>query len=99
MQNGFPQLGGTFLIHAAMVSLALSTNDMSATNGTLLRHVKRFVSARMIFIVEHTCDFGDHVAAALDFDPVADLHSQSLDLVHVVKGRAAHGRAADRNGF
>ncbi len=49
----------------------------------------------MVFVFDHARDFGDHVAAALDFHPVADLHAQALDLVHVVQGGAADRGAAD----
>ena len=51
----------------------------------------------MIFVFDHLRDLGDHVAAALDLHPVADLHAQALDLVHVVQGGVADGRAADGN--
>ena len=43
--------------------------------------------------------FRDDVAPALHFHPVADLHAQALDLVHVVQGGATDCGAADRNRF
>src|SRR6266567_5380135 len=55
------------------------------------------MAAGMVFVVQHTRDFGDYVAAALNFHPVANLHSQPLDLVHVVERSAAHCSATDGN--
>ncbi len=49
----------------------------------------------MIFVFDDLRDFGDHVAAALDFDPVADFHAEALDVVHVMQGGAADRGAAD----
>src|SRR5262249_23060031 len=44
-------------------------------------------------------DLGNDIAPTLNFDPVADLHTQAVDLVHVVKRGAANGRPADGNWF
>jgi len=43
-------------------------------------------------------DFGDDVAAALNFDPVEKLEAEALDEVGVVEGGAADGGAADEGG-
>ena len=51
----------------------------------------------MVFVFDHPSDFGDHVAAALDFHPVANLHAQALDFVHVVQSGAADRGSADGN--
>ena len=53
--------------------------------------------ARMILVLDHLRNLGDHVAAALDLHPVADLHAQPLDLVHVVQRGVADGRSADQH--
>ena len=52
-------------------------------------------AARVVSVLDHAGDFGDDVAAALDFHPVPDFHAQTLDLIHVVERGAADGGAAD----
>ena len=84
MQNRLAQLRRTLLIHAAMVGFALNPNDMPSANRAMLRHVKRFVPARMILVINDTRDLRDYVAAPLNLNPIADLHTQAFDLVHVV---------------
>src|SRR5690242_17647616 len=96
MQDCFPQLGCAFLINAAMVSLALSTHNVTTADRTLLRHMKQLAPARMLVVVNDPRDFRNHVAAALDFNPIADLHSQAFDLIHVVQSGAADGCPTDR---
>src|SRR5881227_867117 len=51
----------------------------------------------MIFVVNHARHFRNDVAAALDFDPVANLYPQALYLIHVVQRGAADSGAA--NGY
>src|ERR1051326_403218 len=51
----------------------------------------------MIFVIDDLRDFGDYVAPALDLHPVSDLHTEALDLVHVVQSCVANGRAANLN--
>ena len=51
----------------------------------------------MVLIVDDLGDFGDHVAAALDLHPIANLHAQAPDLIHVVQRGIADGRAPNRN--
>ncbi len=99
VQDGLPQLRRTVGVDAAVIGFALGADDMAPTHRTSLRHMKSFVTARMVFVFDHPRDFGDDIAAALDFHPVADLHAQALDLVHVVQSGAADGGAADGHGL
>ena len=78
-----------------MVRFAFRANYMAATYRALFRHVKYLVAARMVLVLDHANYFWDHVAAALNLDPVADLHAEAFDLVHVVKRCARYGRTAD----
>ncbi len=55
------------------------------------------VAARMLLVVHDPRYFGDHIATALDFDPIADLHAQAFDFIHVMKRGAADGSSADGN--
>src|SRR5690349_15683762 len=99
MQNGLSQLGWTLLIHTAMVGFAFGTDNMPAADWTSVRHFERLVPARVAFVLNYPRDLGDNVATAFDFDPIADLHAQALNLIHVVQCRAAHGRTADGHRF
>src|SRR5437667_2255576 len=80
-----------------MIGFTLGPYHMAAADRAALRHLERLAPSRMIFVVENPCDLGNHIAAALDFDPVADLPAEPFDLVHVVQRGAADGGAADRN--
>src|SRR5579864_8792124 len=82
-----------------MVGLAFNSHDLAATLGAMLGHSELFVAARMLLVFDHAHHFGDDVAAALDHDPVADLHAQTLDLISVVQRRARDRGPADRNGL
>ena len=97
MQDGFAQFGGAVGVDAAMIGLAFGADDVASAYRAPFRHVERFVAAGMVFVFDYACDFGDHVAAALDFHPVADLYAQALDFVHVVQGGAADCGTADGN--
>ena len=97
MQNGFTQLRRTIGVHAAVVHLPFGANHVPAANRTPLRHMKFSVAARMILIVDYARDFGNHVPSALDLDPVADLHAQAINLVHVVERGAADRGSTDGN--
>src|SRR6266536_3591492 len=66
---------------------------------SLARHFKLFLPARMPLVINDARDLWDHIAATLDFYPIANLDAKPLDLVHVVQGGAAHGGAADGHGF
>ena len=57
------------------------------------------MAARVLFVVDDVRHLGDHVSAALDFHPVADLHPESFDLVQVVQGGAANGGTSDGDRF
>src|SRR5277367_4451485 len=50
----------------------------------------------MIFIIYNTSDLGDNIAAALDLDPIVNLHTQPFDLIRIMQGRATDGCAANR---
>src|SRR5215467_12769468 len=78
-----------------MIGLALGPHHIAAAYRTVLWHDELSRAPRMLAIVNDARDLRDHVSAALDFDPVAYLHTQALDLVHVVQRGAAHGRASD----
>ena len=51
----------------------------------------------MLLVVDDRDNFRNHVPAALNLYPVADLHAETLDLIHVVQRGARYGRAANRN--
>ena len=51
----------------------------------------------MIGVLDHFDNLGNHIAAALHLDPVADLQAQPLNEVGVVQRGAAHRRAADKD--
>ena len=53
--------------------------------------------ARVVGVFDDFDHFGNHVAAALHLDPVADQQAQALDEVGVVQRGAAHGGAADED--
>src|SRR5262249_13293676 len=99
VQDGFAQFRGTLLVHAAVIGLAFGPHDMPAANGTLLRHLEALAATRMLVIVNDARDLGDYIASTFDFHPVADLHAQALDLVHVVQSGPAYGCSADGNWF
>src|SRR6266853_3096513 len=99
MQNAFTQLGGTCCIYAAMIGFAFHAHHVPAAFRTALRHVERFVAARMVFIVDDFNDFGNYVATALDHHPVADLYFQTINLILIVERGPRHRRAADGNGL
>src|SRR5437764_134295 len=99
MQDRLAKFCRALLVDAAMVGLAFCAHHVSAAYWTLLRHVKRFVPARVLFIVDNFRHLRDDVAAALDLNPIADLYPQTLDLIHVMQRGTAHGGAADRNRF
>ena len=99
MENSLAQFCRAVGVHAAVVGLSGRAHDVAAADGTFFRHLEFACATRMIFVIDHANDFRDHVAAALHFDPIANLHAQALDLVHVVERRAAYGGAADGDGF
>ena len=72
-----------------MIGLALGAHDVAAADGAMLGHVEHSRAARMVFVFDDLHDFRNDVAAALDFDLVADLHAEFVDEVHVVQCGAA----------
>ncbi len=58
-----------------------------------------FATARVVCILDHLHNFRNHIAAAFDLDPVADLYSEAFDLIHVVQRCARNRRAANWNRF
>ncbi len=80
-----------------MVCLAFHSYHVAVALRAPLRHVEVLVAARVVFVVDDLDHLGDHVAASLHHYPVADLHAQALDLVHVVQRSPAHGGAANRD--
>src|SRR5436309_537351 len=50
----------------------------------------------MILVVDNLDDFGNYIAATLHQHPIADLHSEPINLVLVMQRRALHSRSADR---
>ena len=51
----------------------------------------------MIVVVDYLCHFRNDVATALYLNPVPNLHTKALDLIHVVQRGIANRRSADRN--
>ena len=80
-----------------MIGFTLGPYHMAAADRAALRHLERLPPARMIFVVENPCDLWNHIAAAFNFNPIADLRAEPFDLVHVVQRGAADGGAADRD--
>ena len=80
-----------------MVCFPFRAHHLAAAHRTLRRHVKRLMPARMVFIFYNPDNLRDHIAAALDFHPIADFHAQPLDFIHVVERRPAHRCSANRH--
>src|SRR4029077_19340927 len=64
---------------------------------TMCRKLERSLASRMILVVDDFYDLGDYIAAALHQHPIADLHSESIDLVLVMQRGALDGCSADRH--
>src|SRR5277367_165079 len=99
MQNRPLELRRTIRVHAAMVGLAWRSHHIAAAHRTMLGHFELLMTARMFFIFDHLHYLGDHIAAALDLDPVANFHAEFVDEIHVMQRRPRHGRTSDWNGF
>ena len=97
MQNSLAQLSRTVGVHAAMIRFAFAANHLAAAYWTLVRHVKCLMPTRMIFIIQHAINFWDDIAAALDLNPIADLHPQTFNLIHIMQSGATDGGATDRH--
>src|SRR5207249_1303551 len=95
VQDALAQLGWAVGVDTAMVSLAFHAHYMAAAHRAMLGYMKRLMSARMLFIVDHFDDLGNHIAAALHHDPVANHHAQSLNFILVVERGAGDGRPSD----
>src|SRR5207244_5675111 len=77
-------LGWTGWVDAARGGLARLAHQLRPTFGTLLLHVP-WTARRRAFLRQHTDDFGDHIAGALDDDVVAGPHVFPRDLILVVQ--------------
>src|SRR5690349_2320383 len=51
----------------------------------------------MILVLDHFYYFGNHIAAAFDQHPVADLHTKTINLILIVQRGPLHRRSADRH--
>ena len=89
---------GAVDVDAAVVDFAFGADDFAVAVGAVGGEVELLVAAGMLFVLDDLDDLGDDVAAALDFDVVADEEAEALDLVGVVEGGAADGGASDGNG-
>src|SRR5919108_5940441 len=49
----------------------------------------------MIFVLNNARNLWNDIAAALNLDPIPDLHAKALDFIHIVERGTADGRAAD----
>src|SRR5215472_2240100 len=99
MQDALSQLGRTICVHTTMVGFAFHTHHVAIADRAAFRHREPLVAAWMLLIIKDLYDLGNHVATAFHHDPIADLYTQALDLVHVVQRRPAHRSAADRHRF
>src|SRR5258708_1565841 len=99
MQDRALQLGGAICIDATMVGFAFRADDIASAHRAVLGHREFPVAARVVLVVDDLDHFRNHVAAALDFHPVADSYAEAIDLVHVVERGAGNGGAANRDGF
>ena len=89
------EAGGAGEVDAAVVGFAFGAVDLAVADRAVFGEVEFFVAARVLGVFDDLDDFGDDVAAALDFDVVADEEAEALDLVGVVEGGAGDGGAAD----
>src|SRR4051812_19134119 len=96
MQNALTQLGWASRIHAAMICFAFHTHHMAAALGAPLWHMEYLVAARVLFVGNNFHDFGNHVTAAFDHHPIADLHLQPIYLILVMKRCSRDRGAANR---
>src|SRR5436305_1535200 len=78
-----------------MVGLAFSTHHMAATHRAALRKMKFLVAAGLV--LNDLDYFGNHVAAALHHDPIADLDAQPLNFIFIVQCGPADRSASDWN--
>src|ERR1019366_10633070 len=84
-------------VDTAVVALFRGSGDFRSAPGTLLRRLDICLASRVLLVVDDLGDFGDDVAAALDLDPIANLHAQAPNLIHVVQRGIADGRAPNGN--
>src|SRR4029077_1072277 len=82
-------------VDAAVINLALGADNFVSADRALNGILDLFFPARMIFV--DLDNLWNHIATALYSDPVADLHAEAPNLVHVMQGRVANGRPADQN--
>src|SRR3954471_3281216 len=80
-----------------MIRFPFDTDDIATALRAVFGHMEALAPAWMILVVDDTHDFWDHVTTALHHYPVADLHPQALDLVHVVQSGAAYGCSSDEH--
>ena len=95
MEQALAQLCGAVGVDAAVVDFALDADDFAVAFGAMSGEVEGPRSPGMVCVLNDFDYFGDHVAAALDLDPVADEQAEALDEVGVVERGAADGGAAD----
>src|ERR1035441_6625229 len=98
MQNRSLQFRRTIRVYAAMIGLARRPDHVPAAHRTMLRHLKGLVTPRMLLVLDNLHDLRNHIAAALDLNPIANLYAQFLDEVHVVQRGARYRCASDRDG-
>src|SRR5215470_651358 len=97
MKDAFAQLGRAICVNTTMISLTLGAHNMSAAYRTTLGHLERPLPARVILVLHHADHLRNDVAAALHLHPVPNLHSQPLDLIHVVQRGPTDSCAPNRD--
>ena len=98
MKQAAHQLRHTIRCHTARYDFTFRTQNQPATHRTILRKFK-FPFFSGAFRRDDTQDFGNDVAALLDHHPVADLESQTLDLIFVVQRGSRDSRAGEEHRF
>src|ERR1017187_4352679 len=76
VQDATSKPGRAVDIDATVVNFAFGAHNRCPALRAFLFHVKQLISARMLFITDDLHHFWNHIAAALDLDPVTDLHAQ-----------------------
>ena len=98
VEQALAQLGGAVDVDAAVVDFAFDADDFAVAFGAMCGKDEVLRSPGVFGVFDDFNDFGDDVAAALNFDPVEKLEAEALDEVGVVEGGAADGGAADEGG-
>src|SRR5271156_781907 len=96
MQDALFQPGRAIHINAPVIRLALLAHYLTAANRAGSGENEGLLSPRVLRILNHGHDLGNHIAAALHRNVVPDLHPQPLDFVSIMQGSPAYCCAANK---